>query len=73
MLLYAERLIGNDRPGWRPIAINGPSWDYYELVRQEHGQPAPPPTEMRFMVDDTVARLRREVVEPLKTALRGPR
>ncbi len=40
MLLYAERLIGNDRPSWRPIQ-KGPSWDYYELVLQEHGQPAP--------------------------------
>ena len=26
-----------------------------------------------FMTDDTVARLRREVVEPIKAALRGPR
>ena len=40
MLLYAERLIGNDRRSWRPIQ-QGPSWDYYELVLQEHGQPAP--------------------------------
>ena len=40
MLLYAERLIGNDRPFWRPTQ-QGPSWDYYELVLQEHGQPAP--------------------------------
>jgi hypothetical protein len=40
MLLYAERLIGNDRPFWRPIQ-KGPSWEYYELVLQEHGQPAP--------------------------------
>jgi hypothetical protein len=40
MLLYAERLIGNDRSCWRPIP-NGPSWDYYELVLQEHGKPAP--------------------------------
>jgi hypothetical protein len=40
MLLYAERLVGNDRPFWRPIQ-KGPSWEYYELVLQEHGQPAP--------------------------------
>jgi hypothetical protein len=40
MLLYAERLIGNDRPFWRPIQ-KGPSWEYYELVLQEHGQPVP--------------------------------
>ena len=40
MLLYAERLIGNDRPCWRPDR-NGPSWDYYELVLEEHGQNAP--------------------------------
>ena len=37
MLLYAERLAGNDRPAWRPTA-HGPGWDYYELVRQEYGQ-----------------------------------
>jgi hypothetical protein len=40
MLLYAERLIGNDRPCWRPLQ-KGPTWDYYELMLQEHGQPAP--------------------------------
>ena len=40
MLLYAERLIGNDRPRWRPLQ-KGPSWDYYELVVQKHAQPAP--------------------------------
>jgi MoxR-vWA-beta-propeller ternary system domain bpX4 len=40
MLLYAERLAGNDRPAWRPAA-NGPSPDYYELVRQEYGQSVP--------------------------------
>ena len=40
MLLYAERLIGNDRPAWRPMQ-QGPSRDYYELVLQEHGRPAP--------------------------------
>jgi MoxR-vWA-beta-propeller ternary system domain bpX4 len=39
MLLYAERLVGNERPGWRPIA-NGPSWDHYELVLHEHGRTA---------------------------------
>ena len=33
-------------------------------------QPRPPP-EMRFMVDDTVARLRREVVEPIKSDFVG--
>ena len=38
MLLYAERLIGNDRAFWRPVQ-RGPSWDYYELVLEEHGQP----------------------------------
>jgi hypothetical protein len=36
-LLYAERLVGNDRPCWRPIT-NGPSWDHYELVLNERGQ-----------------------------------
>ena len=40
MLLYAERLIGNDRLCWRPTR-NGPSWEYYELVLQEHGRAAP--------------------------------
>ena len=43
MLLYAERLVGNDRPCWRPIT-NGPSWDHYELVlqraRPEHARPS---------------------------------
>jgi hypothetical protein len=38
MLLYAERLIGNDRAFWRPVQ-RGPSWDYYELVLEERGQP----------------------------------
>jgi hypothetical protein len=37
MLLYAERLAGNDRPAWRPTA-HCTGWDYYELVRQEYGQ-----------------------------------
>jgi hypothetical protein len=40
LLLYAERLIGNDRPSWRP-APPGKPWDYYELVLQEHGRTAP--------------------------------
>jgi MoxR-vWA-beta-propeller ternary system domain bpX4 len=40
MLLYAERLAGNDRPDWRPIT-NGPTWNYYELVLQERGQSTP--------------------------------
>jgi len=40
LLLYAERLIGNDRPSWRPMR-QGPAWDYYELVVREHGQTAP--------------------------------
>jgi hypothetical protein len=39
LLLYAERLIGNDRPSWRPMRP-GPAWDYYELVLDEHGQAA---------------------------------
>ena len=34
-------------------------------------RPPRPPSEMRFMVDDTVARLRREVVEPLKKRFVG--
>jgi hypothetical protein len=40
LLLYAERLIGNDRPSWRPKRQTL-AWDYYELVLQEHGQPVP--------------------------------
>lgn len=40
LLLYAERLIGNDRPGWRPVA-NGPGRDYYELVLHEQAQGTP--------------------------------
>jgi len=40
LLLYAERLIGNDRPSWRPEQP-GKSWDYYELVLQEHDRTAP--------------------------------
>jgi hypothetical protein len=40
LLLYAERLIGNDRPAWRPVK-KGPAWDYYELVLQERGQSTP--------------------------------
>jgi hypothetical protein len=35
LLLYAERLLGNDRPSWRP-APPGPAWEHVELVRQEH-------------------------------------
>jgi hypothetical protein len=31
LLLYAERLVDNDRPAWRPVRP-GPGWDYYELV-----------------------------------------
>ena len=38
-LLYAERLIGNDRPSWRPERPGKP-WEYYELVLQEHGRNA---------------------------------
>jgi hypothetical protein len=37
LLLYAERLFGNDRPSWRP-APPGPAWEHDELVRQEHGR-----------------------------------
>jgi hypothetical protein len=40
LLLYAERLIGNDRLAWRP-ARNTSAWEYYELVLQEHGQTVP--------------------------------
>ncbi len=40
LLLYAERLIGNDRPSWRPDPP-GKAWDFYELALQEHGQSAP--------------------------------
>ena len=40
MLMYAERLVDNDRSSWRPVQ-KGPSWDYYELVREEHGRPVP--------------------------------
>jgi hypothetical protein len=40
LLLYAERLIGNDRPSWRPMR-RGPAWEYYELVLHEHDQSAP--------------------------------
>jgi hypothetical protein len=39
-LLYAERLIGNDRPSWRPEQP-GQTWNYYELVLQEHGHSDP--------------------------------
>ncbi len=40
LLLYAERLIGNDRPSWRPAAPSK-AWDYYELALEEHGQSQP--------------------------------
>jgi hypothetical protein len=40
LLLYAERLIANDRPAWRPSPPS-PAWDYYELVLEEHGRPSP--------------------------------
>jgi MoxR-vWA-beta-propeller ternary system domain bpX4 len=36
LLRYAERLVQNDRPAWRPRAAV-PAWDYYELVLAEHG------------------------------------
>ncbi len=35
LLLYAERLADNDRPGWRPER-SSPAWEYCELVIQEH-------------------------------------
>jgi hypothetical protein len=38
-LLYAERLVGNDRPAWRPEPP-GQTWEYYELVLQQHGRTA---------------------------------
>jgi hypothetical protein len=40
MLMYAERLIQNDRPQWRPEPP-GLAWEYYELVLAEHGRSAP--------------------------------
>jgi hypothetical protein len=43
LLLYAERLVANDRLSWRP-ARRSPAWDYYELVLQEHGQTVPAET-----------------------------
>jgi hypothetical protein len=39
LLLYAERLFGNDRPSWRPMP-SGPAWGHDELVRQEHARVA---------------------------------
>jgi hypothetical protein len=39
LLLYAERLIANERPSWRPEQP-GKTWDYYELVLEEHGRAA---------------------------------
>lgn len=40
LLLYAERLLANDRPSWRPQQP-GKTWDYYELVLDEHGRADP--------------------------------
>jgi hypothetical protein len=37
LLLYAERLSGNDRPAWRP-ARSSPAWEYHELVKQEQSK-----------------------------------
>jgi hypothetical protein len=37
LLLYAERLVDNDRPSWRP-SPPGPAWESYELVREEWGR-----------------------------------
>jgi hypothetical protein len=37
MLLYAERLMQNDRPAWRPRPP-GRAWEYYELVLAENGR-----------------------------------
>jgi hypothetical protein len=34
LLLYAERLIKNDRPGWRPQRSTL-TWEYYQLVSEE--------------------------------------
>jgi hypothetical protein len=39
LLLYAERLVQNDRPTWRPRPPD-PAWDYYELVLREHNRGA---------------------------------
>jgi hypothetical protein len=36
MLLYAERLLGNDRPNWRPKPGER-VWAHYELARSEYG------------------------------------
>jgi hypothetical protein len=33
LVLYAERLGGNDRPAWRPD-LSSPAWEYHELVNQ---------------------------------------
>jgi hypothetical protein len=38
--MYAERLLANDRPSWRPEQP-GKTWDYYELVLEEHGRAEP--------------------------------
>ncbi len=34
LLLYAERLVQNDRPPWRPER-SSPAWEYYEWVLQQ--------------------------------------
>jgi hypothetical protein len=39
LMLYAERLVANDRPAWRPDR-SSPAWECYELVLQEQSQPA---------------------------------
>jgi MoxR-vWA-beta-propeller ternary system domain bpX4 len=39
LLLYAERLIDNDRPGWRPPQSTL-AWDYYQLVSYERSTSA---------------------------------
>jgi hypothetical protein len=38
-LLYAERLVGHEKPGWLPAA--GPARERVELVYRERGRPLP--------------------------------
>jgi hypothetical protein len=34
LMLYCERLLANDRPGWRPEP-SSPAYDYYQLVSRD--------------------------------------
>jgi hypothetical protein len=38
LLLYAERLVQNDRPPWQPEP-SSPAWEYYEWVLQQRSAP----------------------------------